>query len=219
MFTMAVVNLKGGVGKTTLATNLAAVATLGGERTLLVDLDSVGAYEWWHSRDRQTPSPLDALDVRRLSKPLTFPQFAELANGYGAVILDAPAKLPAIVERAAAVADFALIPVEPSPYDLRATDETMDVLNKADRLRAEIRRPPLRRLYVVSAAEVGTTLTAQMPDALEGADVCRAIVHRRIAFKRTAMIGESVVTVDLDGGVSAGEVKSLYRAIRRMADQ
>jgi len=95
----------------------------------------------------------------------------------------------------------------------------MDVLNKADKLRAEIGRRPMRRLYVVSAAEVGTTLTAQLPGALEGAEVCRAIVHRRIAFKRTAMIGESVVTVDLDDGVSAGEVKALYRAIRRMAHQ
>lgn len=220
MFTVAVVNLKGGVGKTTLATNLAAVAVVGGVRTLLVDLDTVGAYEWWHSRNREAASPLDALHLKRLLKPITFPQFAELADGYGAVFLDAPAKLPHIVERAAAVADLVLIPVEPSPYDLRATDETMDVLNKADKLRAEVGRGALRRLYVVSAAEVGTTLTAQLPGALEGAEVCRAFIHRRIAFKRTAMIGESVVTVDLDDGVSAGEVKALYRAItRRITNQ
>lgn len=75
MLTISVLNQKGGAGKTTLATNLAAAAHLAGRRTTLLDLDRQGsAFDWYSAR--KDGSKLDGLSVARADKALTCPSFA-----------------------------------------------------------------------------------------------------------------------------------------------
>ncbi len=59
MQTIAVLNQKGGVGKSTLSTNLAAAAHLAGRRTLVLDLDRQGsAFDWYSARAEGSPLKL-----------------------------------------------------------------------------------------------------------------------------------------------------------------
>lgn len=212
MFTVAVLNQKGGVGKTTLAVNLAAAAHVDGKRTLLVDMDMQGsAAEWFAAR--ADSSPLAGLVVVKMDRRLTVPKFRELAGGYDFVVLDGPPRLDEVTSSAAVASDVVLIPVSPGPFDLWATSSTIKTLDSADEIRAQLDRGPVRRVFVINRAEVGTTMTRSTPEAIaEVGEVLDVVVHQRIAFKKSAGNGESVLTAVGDEAAES-EIKALYRAL------
>ncbi|MCG8419259.1 MAG: AAA family ATPase, partial [Proteobacteria bacterium] len=135
MRTIAVVNQKGGAGKTTLATNLAAAAHLSGHRTLLLDLDpQATAVDWYHARSDE--SKLAGLNVMSFDARLKPNQYKHLSAGYDVVVIDTPPKLDVSVHdpkarcellAAACLADAVVVPVEPAYFNLWACDNTFTV--------------------------------------------------------------------------------------------
>jgi chromosome partitioning protein len=112
--TVAVLNQKGGVGKTSLAVNLGAVAHLAGRRTLIIDMHRQGsAFDW--SSARREGSKLDGLAVVRADRALPVVRLREMSAGYDVVILDGPPRLGKVTRAAACAADVVLIPVQPGP--------------------------------------------------------------------------------------------------------
>jgi len=112
MLTIAVLNQKGGVGKTTLATNLAAAAHLGRKRTLLIDLDQQGsALDWYNAR--QEGSKLAGLATVKFDRALSLPKYREIASGFDVVVLDGPPRLGTLTRSAAVLADIVVMPVRP----------------------------------------------------------------------------------------------------------
>ena len=211
MFTIAVLNQKGGAGKTTLATNLAAAAHLGGKRTLLVDLDVQGSALDW-SAARADGSKLTGLTVVKADRALSVPRFKEMARGYDVVVLDGPPRLGDITRSAACAADVAVIPVSPGPFDLWAASETLALLDAADGIREQLGRKPVRRMFVVNRATRGTVLARQAPSALEGSGEIAGVIYQRIAFPEAAAIGESVLTIESDGA-AAFEIRRLFKTL------
>ncbi len=220
MITIAVLQQKGGSGKTTLAVNLAAAAHLSGRRTLIVDMDRQGsAFDWSHAR--AVGSKLDGLDVVNVQggagadRGLQLPAFERLTNGYEVVVIDGPPRLGEITRFAAVVADVALMPVQPGAYDFWALAETLEALENADLVRAELGRAPVRRALVLNRVQRGTRLELEGRAALRGTLV--GIVHQRVAFAVSASRGESVYTTP-GALLAATEIEKLWRALRKMAD-
>jgi chromosome partitioning protein len=169
------------------------------------------AADWYQARS--DTSPLAGLVVVRMDKRLTLPKFRELAAGYDFVVLDGPPRLDEVTCSAAVAADVVLVPVSPGPFDLWATSSTLATLDRADEIRAQLDREPVRRAFVLNRAEVGTTLTRDTPEVLaERGEVLDTVVHQRIAFKKAALAGESVISLGGDEA-AASEVQALYRAI------
>ena len=140
--TVAVVQQKGGSGKTTLAINLAAAAHLAKRRAMVVDMDrQASAFDW--SAARRDGSKLEGLAVVRADRALALPRFRETAHGYDVVFLDGPPRLGDVTLSAAVAADIALIPLQPGPFDFWAVAETLECLDKADSIRAHLERPPV----------------------------------------------------------------------------
>jgi chromosome partitioning protein len=208
---VAVLNQKGGVGKTSLATNLAAAAHLEGLRVLLVDMDRQGSALDW-SAARTEGSRLDGLAVVKADKALALPRLREMSAGYDVTILDGPPRLGDITRSAACAADVALVPVQPGPFDLWAAAETLELLDAADAIRADLGRPPVRRVFVVNRASTGTLLAREAPGALEGHGELAGVVHQRVAFPEAAARGEAVLTTE-PNGPAAFEIRKLYRAV------
>jgi chromosome partitioning protein len=207
--TIAVLTQKGGAGKTTLSTNLAAAAHLGGARTLLIDLDVQGsALDWGAARGEG--SRLDGLTVMKADRALGLPRFREMSQGYGAVFFDGPPRLDPITRNAAVAADVVLVPLQASALDLWAIRQTIDVLDEADAIRAELSRAPIRRAFVLNRAIAGTGLARQV-EGLPDLEIL-ATVHQRIAFPEAAAVGESVLTRE-GTGAAAFEIRRLWRAI------
>jgi chromosome partitioning protein len=118
---LAVVNLKGGTGKTTSATALAMrLATRG--RTLLVDADPQGSALAW-SEEASFPFPTIGLPVRDLPVRLL-----HVGADYDHVVIDTPPGVPPIVRSAVLAADTVLIPLSPSGVELRQIGPTFELL-------------------------------------------------------------------------------------------
>jgi chromosome partitioning protein len=118
---LAVVNLKGGTGKTTSATALAMQLSTRG-RTLLVDADPQGSALAW-SEEASFPFPTIGLPVRDLPVRLL-----QLGADYEHVVIDTPPGLPPIVRSAVLAADTVLIPLSPSGVELRQVGPTFELL-------------------------------------------------------------------------------------------
>lgn len=117
--------------------------------------------------------------------------------------------------RAAAVAaDLVLIPLRPGGYDLWACDETLELLDSADQIRALSGQPSTPRLFVLNGASPRTRAFAHVVDALtaEQRRVCPVVIHNRTAFPECVPFGESVLTM-FAGSEAAREIGELYAFI------
>lgn len=212
MLTISVVNQKGGCGKTTIATSLASAAHLAGKRTLIVDMDRQGSALDW-SAARAEGSQLAGLAVVKADKAMPLARLREIAKGYDVVVLDGPPRLGEVTRAACVACDVAVIPVRPGPFDLWAASETLELLDEADGIRAELNRPPARRLFVVNMAAVGTVLARQAPEALEAHGKLAGVVHSRIAFAEASAVGETVLTTEPEGP-AAYEIAKVFKAVQ-----
>ena len=118
---LAVVNLKGGTGKTTSATALACALNARG-RTLLVDADPQGSALAW-SEEASFPFPTIGLPVRDLHTRLV-----QIGPDYDHIVIDTPPGIQAIVRSSVLAADTILIPLAPSGVELRQMGPTFQLL-------------------------------------------------------------------------------------------
>jgi chromosome partitioning protein len=131
---LAVSNLKGGCGKTTLAVNLACLAG-GDRRVALVDADSqASAADWLTDAPVQLlRAPLDADSAGDVTGWMR--QIRALTVDL--VVIDCPPHLSAVTGAALGLADLVLVPCGPSASDVRATARTVDLIRQARQARGE----------------------------------------------------------------------------------
>jgi chromosome partitioning protein len=130
MRTVLVASSKGGAGKTTLATNLAAHYALDGKRTVLVDADRQHSATRWSEKRAGLASAVLPLDGTRRGWEKSIPadtQVLVIDSAAGAMGED----LEPFLERA----DVVLVPVNPSMIDLEATVGFLNSLAKQPRVR------------------------------------------------------------------------------------
>lgn len=218
MITVAVLHQKGGSGKTTLATNLAAAAHLEGLRTVVVDLDPQASSLAWGA-SRREGSRLEgiavSLAVSKSHRKIALPRFRELTSGYDVAILDGPAREPGITRSGALFADVVLVPIVPGPTDFWAVKtDTIESLDAADEMRAELGRPPARRCFVVNLARIGTVLVREAQLEIEqNLGTYVGVVHHRVPFPLAMSRGESVLTLPV-ASEAAAEIERLWRALK-----
>ncbi|MBS1004606.1 ParA family protein [Acetobacter thailandicus] len=128
MKTIVIAAQKGGAGKTTLARNLAVAASHDNYTVLCLDLDPQSSLRsWWEGREADTPSMLD-----RDPAPHSIRTTLNAAQGqFDLCIIDTPPAAPEWLSEALGAADLVLIPVRPSPDDLRAVGATIAAVNTA----------------------------------------------------------------------------------------
>jgi len=214
---IATAHRKGGSGKTTLSTNLAAAAHLAGHRTVLVDMDAQGsAMEW--SAARGEGSLLEGLAVcvgvtRDPDKRVAAARLLEMTDGYDVAILDCPARSAELTISAALFADVVVIPVTQGPLDVWSVPQTKESLDLADLGRGE--RGPVRRLWVLNNADPWV-LASECETALreDPSAVYAGTVHHQAAFPRAIMRGESVLT-SRAGSRARAEIQRLWRRVQK----
>lgn len=139
---ISLVNSKGGVGKTTLAVNLAAyththlyIDTYRCKNTrpqvLLVDADPQGSIRDWSEAGGGNEQIVIALDNKSLMGNL---ESIASNGGYDFVFIDTPGHMADITASAIAISDMVIIPVQPSPYDLWATSDIVDLITQRQKI-------------------------------------------------------------------------------------
>lgn len=220
---ISVINLKGGVGKTTIALNLAAALADQGHRVVLIDADPQQSATQWAQQGQLAGAPEAArlpLPVHPLQADAGAPRFktalAQLAQAAQAtlVVIDCPPELsdPALV--AALLADLVVVPVTPSPLDLWAAKQAVATAQEARTLRDG--HKPLISL-VPSKLLPQTILARDLPAALEtlGEPVAPAITQR-VALVEAIVLGQTIGTYATTSPAAAEFAALAQHTLRRL---
>ena len=190
-YVVAVLNSKGGSGKTTLTTNLGGSLHRRGFSVLIVDSDPQGtARDWHHAQPEETDLPA----VIGMDRPTLHKDLAGIARPYDFVLIDGAARLENMVASALKAADFVLIPVQPSGYDLWAVTDLVDLL----KTRQEVTDGKPQVAFVISRQILGTHLASEASDAVAalGFPVFEARTTQRVAYAEAGQSGLTVFEFD-----------------------
>ena len=214
---ISLLNQKGGVGKTTLSTHIASTLALGGKRVLLIDGDVQGsALDWAASRKADT-----LFNVVGIAKNTIHKEIPSLAKGYDYVIIDGPPRVYDVAKSAIAASDLVLIPVQPSPYDVWAAKEVVDLVNEVkDTINSYRGYKKIEAAFLINRVIPNTVISRDVKDALVqyNISVLDNYVHQRVSYAETAAIGTSVVEQDPES--SAGkEITTLVKEIIKRFDE
>lgn len=184
-YIVAVLNQKGGAGKTTIATHLAAGwnATLKG--AVLVDSDPQGSARDWKAAGKRDLVPVYGLDRPNFEKDI-----AHLAKTASVIVIDGAPQIRELAVSAIKVADFIMIPVQPSPYDIWAAADLVELI----KARQEVAKGKPRAAFVISRAIPRTVLGREVEEALDGygLPVMRSQIHQRVSYPTSAAQGLTV---------------------------
>lgn len=202
----AVINQKGGAGKTTLAMNLAAGLARRGD-TIVMDLDPQGSSSQWASMG-QHPFPATVEKINGTWDARTLHQNYQ---AYRHMVLDCPPSLDSHASlQALRACDVALIPVLPSPIDLWASLKLPQEIEEARKV-----NPNIKAYLVLNQLEPNSALSAAMHDALVefGIPVLNAVIRRRAVYRSAALEGVSVFQMGGHGIQAVEEIEAIIREV------
>lgn len=208
---IALLNQKGGVGKTTLALNLAGAWAGRGKKVTLIDADPQGsALDWSQARSREGLPRL--FGVLGLARDTLHREMPELARDADMVVIDGPPRVAGLMRSALLASDLVLIPVQPSPLDGWASAEMLALVSEA-----RIYRPDLIARFVLNRCAARTVLARETAETLADHDppVLAATIGQRVAYAAAAQSGRLVSELD-DDTPAAREVAALADEIDRL---
>lgn len=206
MRVIVVASQKGGSGKTTLSGHLAVQAQrTGAGPVALIDTDPQGSLsEWWNEREAEAPAFARAA-LESLEDNLECLREA----GIHLAVIDTPPAITQAIRRVVSVATLVVVPIRPSPHDLRAAAATVDLVETLDR--------PF--VFVVNGAAARARITAEAAVALsQHGTVAPVTVHHRTDFA-SSMIGGRTVGEAEPGSRSADEIARLWEYLALRLDK
>lgn len=209
---------KGGTGKSTLATNLAAmrIEKAGHQNLLLIDTDSQASSSDWTYYRRD--SGKTGIECIQLFDKRIVSEIDSKADRYDDIVIDAGGRDSKELRYAMTVADVMCVPVGASQYDLNTVYDLDELVENA-----RIPNPDLKCYVVInnfpnhaklSEGEEGIEFLKQFENIIP----LEFIIHHRIAFNRTAKEGLGVNELKNSSGSTADpkalkEIEKLYEVI------
>jgi chromosome partitioning protein len=184
---IGLLNRKGGVGKTTIAINVAATLAVARLRVLLVDADpQASALSWSSLRERD---PLFA--VVGMARPTLHRELPVIAGKFDVVIIDGGPGVNDLGRAAILASDLVLVPVQPSPYDVWAAAETVQQIRDARRFKDE-----LKAAFIINRKITNTAIGRQAVMALAQFNelpVLATALNQRVIYAESAAQGLAVI--------------------------
>ncbi len=182
---ISILNQKGGVGKTTIATNLVKGLMLRGHKTLLIDGDPQGSSTDWHEASGGT-----LVDCLRMDRVTISTDIEKWSKNYDVVIIDGAPQIAKLSAAAIRVSDVVIVPVQPSPYDVWATLELVELIKTGQ----EVTGGKPQAAFLISRQIRNTIISREVDEAL--ADYTFEVLENKISqsvdYPMSARNGSSV---------------------------
>lgn len=208
---IALLNQKGGVGKTTLALAVAGEWAMQGRRVILIDADPQGsALDWSEMRAREGLPRL--FSVIGLARDTLHREAPALAGDADLVVIDGPPRVAGLMRSALLATDMVLIPMQPSPFDGWASAEMLALISEA-----RIYRPELVVRFVLNRCGARTVLARDTAATLADHDppALASRIGQRIAFAVAAQSGRIVRELDRESA-AAREITALVAEVTHL---
>lgn len=204
---IAVVNQKGGSGKTTISMQLAGSLSRRDNRVLVVDADPQGtATRWAASAEDEKPFPAAVVGLSAANAKV-HREVKKFVDNYDYILIDCPPAADSPVPQSALmIADLALVPIIPSPLDMWAAVGIRQVIESVSDLNEE-----LKSRLVVNQCQPNTTLAQEALEVLPefGIEVCRTTIHHRQVYRQSAVFGQTVHDFGGKAQAAIDEVEAL----------
>ncbi|TCS72981.1 plasmid segregation oscillating ATPase ParF [Sulfuritortus calidifontis] len=205
---IAVVNQKGGSGKTTLAMLLAGSLGDAGHRVMVADADPQNTSLRWASAGDAFPADVEDVsgEEGKLHKELR-----RRLEEYDYIVIDSPPAATApVTESALKLAHLALVPVIPSPLDLWASEMIREAI-----FRAQEKNPTLQARLVMNQLQPNTLISREVIGLLPdfGIPLLSATLRQRTVYKECATEGHSIEGLGSRAQMAAKEVDFLKRRV------
>ncbi|MBE8574139.1 ParA family partition ATPase [Vibrio sp. OPT18] len=204
---IAILNPKGGAGKTTIALHLARALKEYGS-VLLVDSDPQGSARDWAEQGGGNSFPIVGVDRAGALKST----INQLANGYEWIVIDGAAKLEEMAAHAVSASDLVIIPIQPSPLDLWACESLVSQIKQRQIITDGIPTAA----FQISRAKKGTNLAREVRKVVADYDLplLDGNIYDRTIFARALSDGITALDVEPDSAASF-EIKHMAKQIIR----
>ena len=207
---LTVGNIKGGVGKTTLALNVAIARANIGKDVLLVDGDEQHtALTFTELRTAQLGRP--GYTAVSLQGTALRTQVRQLTPKYDEIIIDAGGRDTGSLRAALTITETLLIPVQPRSFDIWSVDQMMSLVQEAREINGT-----LRAVVLLNAADAQGKDNEEAAEALKeqaGLDLLPCTIGRRKAFPNAASSGKAVTEHIPKDAKAVRELTALMRAL------
>ena len=180
---------KGGVGKSTLATNLRGYFAGGGYKVALVDIDPQGSLTKLVKTfaDQEGREPENVIERGSFKSQ---GELLKLLEPYDLAVIDTPPYLSKDLVDVFEITNLVLVPCKASPLDLLAINDTLDLIRGT-----KTRRPDLITAIVLTMTITGTDFTSSIRRELEKTEfpVCKTEIGNRVAYMRSLLRANTVL--------------------------
>ncbi len=184
---------KGGTGKSTLVTNLAAIAVGQELDSLLVDADrQASASAWVTVREEAKSGLIRVSSVQKYGGLALTNELKSLAKKYEYIFVDAGGYDSEELRASMLAADKLYIPIRPAQFDVWTLPRIIKIVEES-----KLYNPDLQAYFIINGAHTHPNVkeaeeVMELAREIEAVQFCRTVIHHRRAFSKAPAAGMAV---------------------------
>jgi chromosome partitioning protein len=205
---------KGGTGKSTLVTNLAAIDLGKGFDSILVDADRQGSASAWASVREETNNDIPRVPtIQKFGQLALTNELKALAKKYYNVFVDAGGYDSEELRASMLAADKILVPLKPAQFDVWTLPRIIEIISQS-----QLYNPNLRPYFVINGAHTNPSVkevedVLALAEEVEGMVFCQTVIRNRRAYVKAAAQGLGVTEPKDKDAKASEEMLRLYEEV------